>query len=102
MEVSNNSKAARKIFKMNQLSVSQNDGITRTGTGEIVGKQKWVVNVDYSLDSKEAEDFIVNAVSQEDAEERVRELLLGVARRKSMELGSVFINYVSTEAGIRG
>lgn len=94
-------KEMRKAWKDSQLSVSQNDGVTRTAKGEIVGKQKWVVNVDYSLDSKEAEDFIVNAISQQDAEERTRELLLGVARRKGMELGSVFTNYVSTEAEIK-
>jgi len=94
-------KELRKAWKDSQLSVSQNDGVTRTAKGEIVGKQRWVVNVDYSLDSKEAEDFIVNAVSKEDAEELARELLIGVARRKGMELGSVFTNYVSTEADIR-
>ena len=47
------SKTAREIFKLNQLTVSQNDGVARTGTGEVVGRQKWIVNVDYSLDTEE-------------------------------------------------
>lgn len=100
MEISR--EAARKAWALQQLQVGQNDGVTRTGTGEIVGRQKWVVNVDYSLDSKEAEDFIVNAVSKEEATEAVEKLLEGVARRKSMELGSVFINYAMTKADIKG
>ena len=94
MEV-DNSKAARKIYEMNQLRVSQSDGIVRTGTGEIVGKRKWILNVEYSLDSKEAEDFIVNAATEEEANEIVEKLLLGVAQRKGMTLGSIFTNFAS-------
>ncbi len=93
---------AKEIWKQNQLQVSQNDGVVRTGRGEIVGKQKWVVNVDYSLDTKEGEDFIVNAISSEEAEDKVQKLLEGQARRKDMELGAVFVNFSGTKADIDG
>ena len=90
-------KAARKIWEMNRLHVNQNDGIVRDGEGKIVGKQQWILNVEYSLDSKEAEDFIVNAVSEEDAYEIVEKLLQGVAQRKGMTLGSIFTNFAATK-----
>ena len=97
-----NKHAARKIFEMNKLSVSQNDGIVRKGDGTVVGSQKWLLNVDYSLDSKTGEDFIVNAVSEEDAVAKVEKLLEGVAKRKGMELGSVFVNFAATRETIDG
>lgn len=94
--------AAKKIFELNQLSVSQNDGIVRTGDGTIVGSQKWLLNVDYSLDCPQGEDFIVNAVSEEEAIAKVENLLEGVAKRKGMELGSVFVNFAATKETIDG
>ena len=94
--------AARKIFELNQLSVSQNDGIVRKGDGTIVGSQKWLLNVEYSLDSKEGEDFVVNAVSEEEARTKVENLLVGVAKRKGMELGNVFVNFAATKETIDG
>jgi|TARA_R100001443_G_scaffold40612_1_gene54039 hypothetical protein len=94
--------AAKTIFEMNKLTVSQNDGIVRKGDGTIVGSQKWLLNVDYSLDCKEGEDFIVNAVSEEDAVAKVENLLKGVAKRKGMELGSIFINFAVTKETIDG
>ena len=84
--------AARKIFEMNKLSVSQSDGIVRKGDGTVVGSQKWLLNVDYSLDTKQGEDFVVNAVSEEDAIAKVEKLLEGVAKRKDMELGLSLIH----------
>lgn len=93
---------AKEIWKLNQLQVGQNDGVVRTGRGEIVGKQKWIVNVDYSLDTKEGEDFVVNAISSEEAEDKVQKLLEGQARRKDMKLGAVFINFSGTKADIDG
>tara|TARA_R100000951_G_scaffold16621_4_gene13167 strand:- start:1420 stop:1719 length:300 start_codon:yes stop_codon:yes gene_type:complete len=93
---------AKELWKMNQLHVSQNDGVVRTHGGQIVGKQKWIVNVDYSLDTKEGEDFIVNAASSEEAEEKVQKLLEGQARRKGMSLGSVFVNFAGTKEQIDG
>ena len=90
-------KAARKIWDMNQLRVNQNDGIVRTGDGKIVGKQQWILNVEYSLDSKESEDFIVNAASEDDANDIVEKLLEGVAQRKGMTLGSIFTNFATTK-----
>ena len=95
-------KAAKTIFEMNQLSVSQNDGIVRTGDGTVVGSQKWLINVDYSLDCKEGEDFIVNAATEEEAIAKVENLLEGVAKRKGMELGSVFVNFAATKETIDG
>jgi len=94
--------AARKIFEMNKLSVSQSDGIVRKGDGTVVGSQKWLLNVDYSLDTKQGEDFVVNAVSEEDAIAKVENLLEGVAKRKGMELGSVFVNFAATKETIDG
>ena len=97
-----NKHAARKIFEMNKLSVSQNDGIVRKQDGTIVGSQKWLLNVDYSLDSKEGEDFVVNAVSEEEAKTKVENLLIGVAKRKGMDLGMVHINFAATKETIDG
>jgi len=92
--------AARAIYEMNQLKVSMRDGAVRTGTGEIVGRQKWVVNVDYSLDTKEGEDFIVNAASKEEAEDKVEKLIEGIARRSGKLKGATFINFSSPKTGL--
>ena len=94
--------AAKTIFEMNKLTVSQSDGIVRKGDGTVVGSQKWLLNVDYSLDTKQGEDFVVNAVSEEDAIAKVGKLLEGVAKRKDMELGSVFTNFAATLESING
>jgi len=96
------SKDAQKIYEMNKLTVSQKDGIVRTGDGSIVGSHKWVVNVDYSLDTKEGEDFIVNAVSEEEATDKVQKLLEGVARRSDKELGMVHVNFITTKENLYG
>lgn len=93
---------ARKIFELNQLKVAQADGVVRKGDGTVVGREKWLVNVDYSLDTKESEDFIVNAASAEEAEGKVLELLEGVAKRKGMQIGSVFMNHSSPKAVVDG
>ena len=58
--------------------------------------------MDYSLDCPQGEDFIVNAVSEEEAVDKVQNLLQGVAKRKGMELGSVFINFAATKETIDG
>ena len=96
------SKEAQAIYELNQLSVSQKDGVVRKGDGTVVGSQKWLLNVDYSLDCPQGEDFIVNAVSEEEAVDKVENLLQGVAKRKGMELGSVFINFAATKETIDG
>ena len=96
------SKEAQAIYELNQLSVSQKDGVVRKGDGTVVGSQKWLINVDYSLDCPQGEDFIVNAVSEEDAVAKVENLLVGVAKRKGMELGSVFVNFAATKETIDG
>ena len=95
-------KAARKIWEMNQLQVAQSDGIVRKSDGTVVGKQKWIVNADYSLDTKEGEDFVVNASSAEEAEEKVAKLIDGIARRKDMQAGMVFVNFASTQEEFNG
>ena len=94
--------AARKIWDMNQLSVAQSDGVARTQDGKIVGSQKWIVNVDYSLDTKEGEDFIVNASTQEEAHDKVHKLIEGIARRKDMQAGMVFVNFASPKGEFDG
>ena len=99
MEVS---KTAREIYQLNQLTVSQNDGVARTGTGEVVGRQKWIVNVDYSLDTEEGEDFIVNAASEEEATDKVEKLIDGVAKRKGLLKGMVFVNFASPKGDFDG
>lgn len=96
------SKEAQAIYELNQLSVSQKDGVVRKGDGTVVGSQKWLLNVDYSLDCPQGEDFIVNAVSEEEAVDKVQNLLQGVAKRKGMELGSVFVNFAATKETIDG
>lgn len=96
------SKEAQAIYELNQLSVSQKDGVVRKGDGTVVGSQKWLLNVDYSLDCPQGEDFIVNAVSEEEAVDKVHNLLQGVAKRKGMELGSVFVNFAATKETIDG
>ena len=40
------SKEAQAIYELNQLSVSQKDGVVRKGDGTVVGSQKWLINVD--------------------------------------------------------
>ena len=92
----------RKIWEMNQLQVAQSDGIVRKTDGTVVGKQKWIVNVDYSLDTKEGEDFIVNAVSAEEAEDKVQKLIEGIARRKDMQAGMVFVNFATPSEEFNG
>ena len=92
------SPAAQAIYEMSKLRVSQKDGAVRTGTGEVVGRQKWVVNVDYSLDTIEGEDFVVNAASKEEAEEKVENLLEGIARRSGKLKGATFINFSTPAA----
>ena len=96
------SKEAQAIYELNQLSVSQKDGVVRKGDGTVVGSQKWLLNVDYSLDCPQGEDFIVNAASEEEAVDKVHNLLQGVAKRKGMELGSVFVNFAATKETIDG
>ena len=95
-------KAARKIWEMNQLQVAQSDGIVRKTDGTVVGKQKWIVNVDYSLDTKEGEDFIVNAASEEEATDKVEKLIDGVAKRKGLLKGMVFVNFASPKGDFDG
>ena len=81
-EARDSASAARKIFELNQLKVAQVDGVVRKADGTVVGREKWLVNVDYSLDTKVSEDFVVNAASEEEANMKVDELLMGVAKRK--------------------
>ena len=84
---------ARAIYEMNQLRVSQKDGAVRTGKGEIIGRQKWIVNADYGLDTKVGEDFIVNAASREEAEDKVGKLIDGIAKRKGLVTGIIHVNH---------
>ena len=94
--------AARKIFELNQLKVAQADGIVRKADGTVVGREKWLVNVDYSLDTKVSEDFIVNAASEEEACVKVDELIMGVAKRKGYIAGAVFVNFATPKVNIDG
>lgn len=73
------------------LHTEQSTGMVRDGLGNIVGRQKWLMNVDFSLDSLN-QDFIVNAATEEEAIALVDELLVGEAKRKQMSLGMWFIN----------
>lgn len=73
------------------LHSDQNTGIVRDGLGNVVGREKWLINLDFSLDSLN-QDYIVNAATEEEAITLVDELLLGEAKRKQMSLGMWFIN----------
>ena len=90
-EARDSASAARKIFELNQLKVAQVDGVVRKADGTVVGRQKWIVNVDYSLDTKVSEDFVVNAASEEEANMKVDELLM-----------AVFVNFAAPKVNIDG
>lgn len=90
------SKAAQEIYDMQKLKVSQQTGQVSDGHGNIVGRRKWVVDVDYSLDMSNRE-LIVNAASVEEAEDKVNEILAKEALRRNMELGNVFVNMAAPE-----
>ena len=74
-----------------ELHTDQNTGQVRDGLGNIIGRQKWLMNVDFSLDSVDQE-YIVNAATEAEAVALVDELLVGEAKRRKMELGAWFVN----------
>ena len=74
-----------------QLSAEQSTGMVRDGLGNIIGRQKWLMNVDFTLDSLD-QDYIVNAATEAEAIALVDELLVGEAKRRQMELGAWFVN----------
>ena len=45
---------------------------------------------------------MVDVDSEEDAVAKVENLLVGVAKRKGMELGSIFVNFAATKETIDG
>ncbi len=49
-----------------ELHTDQNTGQVRDGLGNIIGRQKWLMNVDFSLDS-ENQEYIVNAATEAEA-----------------------------------
>jgi len=73
------------------LHTEQSTGIVRDGLGKVVGREKWLMNVDYSLDCHGV-DYIVNAATEGEAIALVDELLVGEAKRRQMELGAWFVN----------
>ena len=89
-------KAAQTIFEMNKLSVSQKTGQVRDGSGKVVGRRRWLVDVDYSIDASNRE-LVVNAASAEEAEEKAEEILKREALRNKMELGHMFVNLAMPE-----
>lgn len=74
-----------------ELHTDQKTGQVRDGLGNIIGRQKWLMNVDFSLDS-ENQEYIVNAATEAEALALVDELLVGEAKRRQMELGAWFVN----------
>ena len=77
-----------------QLSAEQSTGMVRDGLGNIIGRQKWLMNVDFTLDSLD-QDYIVNAATEAEATALVDELLVGEAKRRQMDLGAWFVNVAS-------
>jgi len=77
-----------------QLFAEQSTGIVRDGLGNIVGRQKWLMNVDFSLEVSD-QDYIVNAATEAEAIALVDELLVGEAKRRQMDLGAWFVNVAS-------
>jgi len=77
-----------------QLFAEQSTGIVRDGLGNIVGRQKWLMNVDFSLEVSD-QDYIVNAATEAEATALVDELLVGEAKRRQMDLGAWFVNVAS-------
>ena len=49
-----------------ELHTDQKTGQVRDGLGNIIGRQKWLMNVDFSLDS-ENQEYIVNAATEAEA-----------------------------------
>ena len=77
-----------------QLSAEQSTGMVRDGLGNIIGRQKWLMNVDFSLEVSD-QDYIVNAATEAEAIALVDELLVGEAKRRQMDLGAWFVNVAS-------
>jgi len=77
-----------------QLFAEQSTGIVRDGLGNIIGRQKWLMNVDFSLEVSD-QDYIVNAATEAEATALVDELLVGEAKRRQMDLGAWFVNVAS-------
>jgi len=77
-----------------QLFAEQSTGIVRDGLGNIIGRQKWLMNVDFSLEVSD-QDYIVNAATEAEAIALVDELLVGEAKRRQMDLGAWFVNVAS-------
>lgn len=73
------------------LTANQNTGVVTDGLGRVVGREKWLMNVDYSLDCQNV-DYIVNAATEGEAIQLVDELLIGEAKRRQMSLGMWFVN----------
>jgi len=73
------------------LTTNSNTGVVTDGLGNVVGREKWLLNVDFSLDSLN-QDYIVSAASEEEATHLVDELLIGEAKRRQMSLGMWFVN----------
>jgi len=84
-------KAAKAIFEQHKLNVSQQTGVVRDGKGNVVGRQKWIVGCNYSFDGEE--EVIVNAASQEEAEEKAEEIISRKAIRAGLELGPFHTNF---------
>lgn len=76
------------------LTADSNTGVVTDGLGNVVGREKWLLNVDFSLDSLN-QDYIVSASSEGEATQLVDELLLGEAKRRQMSLGMWYVNVAS-------
>ena len=74
-----------------ELHTDQKTGQVRDGLGNIIGRQKWLMNVDFSLDS-ENQEYIVNAATEAEEVAIVDEVLVGETERRQMGLGAWLVN----------
>ena len=89
-------KAAKAIYDLHTLTVSQTTGQVRDGSGQVVGRRRWLVDVDYSIETSNRE-LVVNAATAEEAEEKAEAILKREAMRNKMELGHMFVNLAMPE-----
>jgi hypothetical protein len=91
MEVNDSSKAARAIWKMQQLRVNQRDGTVRDGYNTVVGRQKWIGQITMSFDRQE--DIILNCANEEEFSDRAYDRAEKWAKSHDCQNCSVHIDF---------
>ena len=94
MEVNETSKAARAIWQMQQLKVSQRDRVVRDGHDKVIGRQKWIGQITMSFDKQE--DIILNCIDEEEFRDKVYERAEKWAKAHDCKDSSVHIDFAMT------